>query len=377
MQVSVYSVFTASASASADSTPHPFIHSSLIRICVCMCMCCMRRRRRSCWAFATAMQIESDAMRMLAQTFILSPAQINDCSTANYGCGGGWPATAMAYVKSAGGLMLDSDYPYYAGSTGVAGACSTGTLFLPKVSVTSYTILGTNVEDTMATYLLSTGPIQVDMAASSWSSYTGGIMTAASCGTGVNHAIQAVGVYIDPTGATPSYWKIRNQWGSGWGESGYIRVAYGTNACQIANYGGLVSSVALSPSAPSKSPSYTNPPTRAPSALPTKSPAWSLAPTMAPFYCDSFSASNTNSAQQNTASCLFQAIGGRTLTVSACSGTTGVCSGDTYIRLFSNGVQVASNDDSCGLCSGLTYTVPAGSNPTLTLVEGCYGANTW
>jgi len=330
----------------------------------------------SCWAFAAAAQIESDAMRLLAQTFILSPAQINDCSTANSGCNGGWPATAMAYVQSAGGLMLDSDYPYYAGSTGVTGACSTGTLFLPKVSVSSYSFVGTNVEDTMASYLLSTGPIQVDMAASAWNSYTGGIMTAASCGTSINHAIQAVGVYIDPTGATPSYWKIRNQWGSGWGEAGFIRVAYGTNTCQIANNGGLISTVELSPSAPSKSPSYTNPPTRAPSAVPTKSPAWSAAPTMAPFYCDSYAASNTNSAQQNTASCMFQGIGGTTLSVSACSGTIGVCSGDTYIRLYSNGVMVSSNDDSCGLCSGLTYTVPAGSNPILTLVEGCYGSNT-
>merc|ERR1711862_311115 len=39
-----------------------------------------------------------------------------------------------------------------------------------------------------------------------------------SCYSGTNHAVMAVGFDAG------SYWKIRNSWGTGWGEAGYIRV---------------------------------------------------------------------------------------------------------------------------------------------------------
>ena len=53
------------------------------------------------------------------------------------------------------------------------------------------------------------------------------IMT--TCGTSINHAVQAVGV-DDSTGG---YWKVRNSWSETWGESGFIRLAYGQDMCGI------------------------------------------------------------------------------------------------------------------------------------------------
>ena len=82
-------------------------------------------------------------------------------------------------------------------------------------------------ESAMASYVQSTGPLSVCLDASSWNSYTGGIMS--TCTKNVDHCVQAVGV------DTSSYWKVRNSWGTSWGESGYIRLKYGSNTCAIAN----------------------------------------------------------------------------------------------------------------------------------------------
>ena len=42
----------------------------------------------SCWAFSTAVQVESDTMRMLGLTYTLSPEQLVQCDTTNWGCDG-------------------------------------------------------------------------------------------------------------------------------------------------------------------------------------------------------------------------------------------------------------------------------------------------
>jgi len=179
----------------------------------------------SCWAFSATEQIESDSMRTLGTSYILSPEQITQCATKAYGCNGGWTEVAYDYVKSAGGIETDADYPYtsYQGVTGTCKASSSKYV----IGVTSYTTI--NGESNMASYVQSTGPLSVCLDASSWNSYHGGIMSV--CGNSVDHCVQAVGVDATSSG----YWKVRNSWGTSWGESGYIRLAYGKNTCDITN----------------------------------------------------------------------------------------------------------------------------------------------
>jgi len=179
----------------------------------------------SCWAFSATEQIESDSMRTLKTSYILSPEQIVQCDKTSSGCNGGWTEHAYKYVTKAGGIETESDYPYtsYAGKTGTCSAQASKNV----ISVSGYkTISG---ESSMASYVQSTGPLSVCLDASSWNSYTGGIMS--TCGKSVDHCVQAVGVL--PT--TGGYWKVRNSWGTSWGESGYIRLAYGANTCDITN----------------------------------------------------------------------------------------------------------------------------------------------
>jgi len=64
-------------------------------------------------------------------------------------------------------------------------------------------------------------PTEVSIHASStiFQSYHSGIITSASCGTSTNHAVVMVGYSTDA-----SYWKVRNSWGSSWGDHGYVNI---------------------------------------------------------------------------------------------------------------------------------------------------------
>jgi len=188
----------------------------------------------SCWAFSATEQIESDYWRVYGKEQILSAQQVTSCTDGGAdGCNGGWTENAFDYAE--GGLELDSDYPYTSGSFGVTGSCKTSSsLFVVKstgyTTVSGGKFAGKENEAGMATYVGATGPLSVCVAAETWSSYTGGVMSV--CPTSVDHCVQAVG--IDTTASTP-YWKVRNSWGTSWGESGFIRLKYGADTCAIAS----------------------------------------------------------------------------------------------------------------------------------------------
>jgi C1A family cysteine protease len=179
----------------------------------------------SCWAFSATEQLESDAMRQLGTTYLLSTEQVTQCTTGAFGCGGGWTETAYAYIKNSAGVVQESDYPYnsYYGKTGTCAPDTSKAV----IGLTSFTTI--SGESAMATYVQSTGPLSVCVDASTWNSYNGGVMSV--CGQSVNHCVQAVGV----DNGNDGYWKVRNSWGTAWGESGHIRLAYGKNTCAITN----------------------------------------------------------------------------------------------------------------------------------------------
>lgn len=74
---------------------------------------------------------------------------------------------------------------------------------------------------------INTEPVSVTVDATNWSRYGGGVFN--NCGTGINHAVLLVGV-------AGGNWKIKNSWGTGWGEGGFIRLAAG-NTCGVCLYG--------------------------------------------------------------------------------------------------------------------------------------------
>lgn len=181
----------------------------------------------SCWAFSATEVIES-SMALAGQGLpVLAPQQIVDCDTAgqDQGCNGGDPRGALTYVAGAGGLDTESQYPY----TGTQGASCN--MQSPGTGQTTGPVdVGDGDENALQSFLQSQGPPSVCVDASSWSSYTGGVLT--SCGCNIDHAVQATG--ISSQYGTPAY-VIRNTWDTDWGVNGFIYLAIGSNTCCVAN----------------------------------------------------------------------------------------------------------------------------------------------
>jgi C1A family cysteine protease len=123
--------------------------------------------------------------------------------------------SAFQYVAKYG-LNLQRDYPYVARNQACA---KKGGDF--KISG----FVDVNGCNNLLT-ALQARPISVAVDASVWSPYKSGILS--SCGTNVNHGVLLVG-------ANDNNWKIKNSWGTTWGESGYIRLAQG-NTCAVCSY---------------------------------------------------------------------------------------------------------------------------------------------
>merc|ERR1712232_791467 len=78
------------------------------------------------------------------------------------------------------------------------------------------------------------GPVSIGLAANDkWQTYKGGVLSLEECPAArPNHAVQIVGVNQDDD--ENPYWVVRNSWNTRWGEKGYIRLAKGSNVCNIA-----------------------------------------------------------------------------------------------------------------------------------------------
>jgi C1A family cysteine protease len=167
----------------------------------------------SCWAFSAVGVLESWAL-FKGQKVSLSEQQIVDCSKpyGNEGCNGGFNYKGLAFVKDHG-VASESEYPY----TAKTGSCKTpGGSF--KISGVT-TVKGcANVQAAIQNH-----PLGVSADATNWSRYASGVFN--NCGRNLNHDILLVGY-------SSTYYTIKNSWGTGWGEKGFIRLAPG-NTCGI------------------------------------------------------------------------------------------------------------------------------------------------
>jgi cathepsin F len=191
----------------------------------------------SCWAFSATEQLESQYFQKYGVLKELSPQQITSCDTTCYGCSGGNPIEAWAYVNGFGGQEPNSDYPYTSGTTGQTGTCTSNAADVTEdVSSTYSLIASTASQESNMLAQIQESPMSVCVDATLWQTYTGGVITSSSgCGTSIDHAVQATGY-----NAEGNYWIVRNSWGESWGESGFVWVEYGANVCGITDQATIV-----------------------------------------------------------------------------------------------------------------------------------------
>jgi C1A family cysteine protease len=176
----------------------------------------------SCWTFATCAAMEHAHWRATNELVNLAESQFVDCDTdKNGGCNGGDVQFAYDYAKS-NPVMLLEDYPYVPKDEACKYKVAEG-----KVLVTTYqNVKVESVEQLKAA--LNIGAVHVSVQADKpvFHAYTGGVITDVDCGTSHNHAITAVGYGSDTiNGETVEYYIVKNSWGPGWGEDGYVRIA--------------------------------------------------------------------------------------------------------------------------------------------------------
>jgi len=201
--------------------------------------------RGASWAFSAIQQVESDAMRKnvagISADQGLSVQEILACVRNATGCYSGSVEAAYDYMTKPGAIHYASDFEYNIESTNEVGECSVDSSGYALALGSSATVTKYHneldgyttdqVESNMLAHIAATGTLHACLDASIWSTYQSGTMY--QCiGSAINHCVQVTGVNYDPV-SNSGYYKVRNSWGTDWGESGYIRLAHGINPCDI------------------------------------------------------------------------------------------------------------------------------------------------
>lgn len=179
----------------------------------------------SCWAFASTANIESYVALSGAPLPVLAPQQLVSCSKnpqqcgGTGGCGGSIAELAYDYVQ-ANGMVLEKNYPYTARDS----PCNQSAIATPAATLTGHVRLVQNDYNSVMQALSTIGPLAVNVWAIPFQSYRSGIFNGCSykASMDIDHVVQLVGYGTD---SGKDYWIIRNSWGPGWGENGFMRMA--------------------------------------------------------------------------------------------------------------------------------------------------------
>jgi C1A family cysteine protease len=184
----------------------------------------------SCVSFCTTAVVESMASIEMGQLLDLSEADLHFCSSHGASCGGWWPDQAYDQIKVRG-VINETDFSYMSAFDSPPKIDPNTNLWIPHcvntsnrssaVKITNSSTLA-NVVD-RKNYLTNTGPCSAVLHVfEDFYSYGSGVyqhVTGADVGL---HCVEIIG-YSE----AEQCWIIKNSWGTGWGENGFGKIAYG------------------------------------------------------------------------------------------------------------------------------------------------------
>lgn len=197
----------------------------------------------SCWSFSTTGAIEGAYQIKYGNLQSFSEQMFVDCDNRknggkDMGCNGGLMDHAFDWASKWGGVCSEDAYPYISGTTKTAGTCQTTCTKNVQAAPTKHVDVEKNSDDALMS-ALAQQPVSVAIEAdqSAFQLYKSGVFTGA-CGTKLDHGVLAVG-YGTLNGV--DYWKVKNSWGSGWGDEGYILLQKGGSGLPAEGQCGILS----------------------------------------------------------------------------------------------------------------------------------------
>merc|ERR1712113_130861 len=183
----------------------------------------------SCWTFGavggleTRYKVGSGKLRKFAEQEYL------DCTYTDKkdGCHGGWPDNCYDYSKKNGGRLASSkDYTYKAKDSSCKASSHCNAAISHKIM--GYVAVGSTESANIEA--LSTGSLSAAFEVTDYfQQYRGGIMKDTTCQGRPNHAVTAVGY-------TARFVLVKNSWGTGWGDRGFVKFARGHTNCGLFYY---------------------------------------------------------------------------------------------------------------------------------------------
>jgi KDEL-tailed cysteine endopeptidase len=182
----------------------------------------------SCWSFSTTGALEGAYYVKYGTLVSFSEQQLVDCDNGlrlNHGCNGGLMDSAFDWISSNNGLCSESAYPYVSGTSTTAGSCQKSCSQVTGSKINKHVDITPNSDTSMMT-ALSQQPVSIAIEADQkdFQLYKSGVFTGV-CSTNLDHGVLVVGYGAD-NGL--DFYKVKNSWGSSWGEDGYIKLGRGS-----------------------------------------------------------------------------------------------------------------------------------------------------